>query len=170
VPLRHAILGLLVASPSTGYELTQNFDRSLRNAWHASHSQVYPELARLADDGMIEVVAEGARGSRTWAVTDAGRDELRRWLTEAEPNRGVRNETFVRAFLLLLLDPQDRLPALERELAYREQTRGDLEALDAKLAALPEPSAFAPVVDLGLRVDEPIQAWLREQIEIARRG
>ena len=62
------------SQPSTGYELTQCFDKSLANAWHASHSQIYPELAKLEDEGMVEVVGEGARRSRTWAVTDAGRD------------------------------------------------------------------------------------------------
>ena len=41
--LRYAVLGLLARRPSTGYELTQTFDRSLRTSWHARHSQIYPE-------------------------------------------------------------------------------------------------------------------------------
>ena len=72
--LRHAVLGLLSLQPSTGYELTQRFDRSLRNAWHASHSQIYPELSKLEAEGLVEVVAEGARRSKTWGATDAGRE------------------------------------------------------------------------------------------------
>ena len=44
--LRHALLGLLAVQPATGYELAQKFDASLGTAWHASHSQIYPELAR----------------------------------------------------------------------------------------------------------------------------
>ena len=48
--LRHAMLGLLTLAPSNGYELTRRFDQSLRNAWHASHSQIYPELAKLEQE------------------------------------------------------------------------------------------------------------------------
>ena len=62
----------------TGYELARVFDLSLSNAWHARHSQIYPELARLDELGLVHVVGEGARRSRTWDVTEAGRAELRR--------------------------------------------------------------------------------------------
>jgi PadR family transcriptional regulator, regulatory protein AphA len=170
MPLRHALLGLLASKPQTGYELTRMFDRSLRNAWHASHSQVYPELARLEALGMIEVVAEGARGSRTWAVTPAGRDELRRWLTETEPSRAVRNESAVRWFLIFLLEPAERIAVLERDLAHLEERRAELDEISAQIAAAPHGSPFAPVVDVGQRIDTVMQAWLREQIAIARAG
>src|SRR3712207_2349046 len=116
VSLRHALLGMLAVRPGTGYELAQRFDTSMSNAWHASHSQIYPELAKLTELGMVEVVGEGARRSRTYAVTDAGREELREWLLNTVPNRAQRNETSVRWFLLQLLDPGDRRLALEREL------------------------------------------------------
>src|SRR3954463_2535734 len=100
VSLRHALLGMLTVRPGTGYELAQRFDSSMSNAWYASHSQIYPELARLQEAGMVEVVGEGARRSRTYAVTDAGRREIRDWLVETAPNRAQRSETSVRWFLL----------------------------------------------------------------------
>src|SRR5262245_50063289 len=112
VSLRHALLGMLSLRPGTGYELAQRFDSSMANAWHASHSQIYPELARLQEEGLVEVVGEGARRSRTYAVTDAGRVALRDWLVESEPNRSQRNETTVRWFLLGLLEAPDRRAAL----------------------------------------------------------
>src|SRR3954454_13615800 len=114
VSLRHALLGMLSVEPATGYDLAQKFDVSLATAWHASHSQIYPELARLHEAGMVEVVGEGARRSRTFAITDAGREELRAWLLESEPNRAQRSETGVRWFLVALLEPADRRAVLER--------------------------------------------------------
>src|SRR5215210_4726011 len=101
--LRYALLGLLSVRPGTGYELTQRFDVSLRNAWHASHSQIYPELARLEAEGLAEVVEEGARRSKTFAATQSGREELHRWVRETEPNRAQRNEVTLRLFLAFLL-------------------------------------------------------------------
>ena len=165
--LRHAVLGLLTVQPSTGYELTQRFDKSLANAWHASHSQIYPELAKLQDEGMVEVVGEGARRSRTFAVTEAGRDELRRFMTEAEPVRSQRNETAVRWFLLALLEPDDRRAAVERELAYAEEYVAMLRTTAEQLDALPHRHPFRGTVELGLRTSTVMQQWLREQADEA---
>ena len=75
--LRHALLGALADQPRTGYELLKHFEQSLAYAWSASHSQIYPELARLRDDGLIEQTDAGARNSKTYALTDAGLDEIR---------------------------------------------------------------------------------------------
>ncbi len=165
--LRHAVLGLLTVQPSTGYELTQRFDKSLANAWHASHSQIYPELAKLQDEGMVEVVGEGARRSRTWAVTDAGRDELRRFMTEAEPVRSQRNETAVRWFLVDLLEPADKRKALERELAFCEAELERLNAIAAAIDASDGPKRFRGTVDLGLRMTSVMRDWLQEQLSRA---
>ena len=165
--LRHALIGLLAINPATGYELAQKFDASLGTAWHASHSQIYPELARLLEAGMIEVVGEGARNSRTYAVTDAGHEEIRAWLLEGEANRAQRNETAVRWFLLGLLEPEDRRAAVERELAFAEEYVTNLRAIAAQLDALPHKHPFRGTVELGLRTSTVMRQWLREQAEQA---
>ena len=165
--LRHALLGLLAVAPATGYELAQKFEVSMGTAWHASHSQIYPELARLHEAGMVEVVGEGARNSRTYAVTDAGHDEIRPGCIEGEANRAQRNETAVRWFLLGLLEPDDRRAAVERELAYAEEYFANLQAIAEQLDALPHEHPFRGTVDLGLRTSTVMQQWLREQAEEA---
>ncbi|MDA0179251.1 PadR family transcriptional regulator [Solirubrobacter phytolaccae] len=161
--LRHALLGLLATQPATGYELAQKFDKSLGTAWHASHSQIYPELARLADAGMVEVVGEGARNSRTYAVTEAGYDEIRTWLIETDANRSQRNETAVRWFLLGLLKPEDRRAAVDRELAYAEEYVANLRQIAEQIDAANPEHPFRKTVDLGLRTSSVMQDWLREQ-------
>ena len=162
--LRHSILGLLERKPSTGYELAQMFDISLRTVWHASHSQIYPELARLSAQGLVEVVQHGARGSKTYALTREGQDELRRWLVETDPDRSQRNESAVRLFLTQLLPGADRRRVLERDLAYVEAETAQLTALQERLQP-DEP--FAAQIELGLRTNEVLRAWLREQAAAA---
>ncbi len=163
--LRHAILGLLELSPGTGYELTQRFDITLNNAWHARHSQIYPELAKLEEAGLVEVVGEGARNSRTFAATAAGRDELHRWLTEVEPSRHQRNETALRWFLVFLLPAEERRAVLRRELAFVEQAAAKLRALGAEYDAQGKTGGFRPVMELGFAMDDAMIAWLRHQVE-----
>jgi PadR family transcriptional regulator, regulatory protein AphA len=165
--LRHVVLGLLAVEPATGYDLARRFDLSLANAWHASHSQIYPELAKLEELGMVEVVHEGPRRSRTWAVTDAGREEIRRWMAAPERNRSQRNETAVRWFLLGLLGPADRRAVLEQELAAVDEHCAMLRETAERLDALPEPHPFRPTVDLGLRTAAVMREWLEEQLPAA---
>jgi DNA-binding PadR family transcriptional regulator len=165
--LRYALLGMLAAKPGTGYEITRRFDLSLSNAWHASHSQIYPELGRLEEEGLAEVVGTGARNSRTYGVTAAGREELRRWLVEVEPKRNVRNESAVRWFLIMLLEPADRRVALERELDSMQRELAALRALAADADASGVRGPFRPVIDLGLSVNPVMQDWLRDRIERA---
>ena len=163
--LRHAILGLLAVEPSTGYDLARKFDRSLGSAWHASHSQIYPELSRLEDESMVKVLSEGARRSRTYGITAGGRDELRRWLVDVPPSRLQRNESGVRLFLTpRLLGPADARIALQRDLDDAIAQRAELEGIDALMREADDEHPFHPAVDLGLRVNEVMQDWLRDQL------
>jgi PadR family transcriptional regulator AphA len=155
---------MLEMQPATGYDLTRRFDASLSNAWYASHSQIYPELGRLQEEGLVEVVGEGARRSRTFAVTDDGRAELRHWLLETEPNRAQRNETAVRWFLVALLTPEDRRKIYQRELAHANRFRATLEDRARELDGLEEPHPFRPTVELGLRTTAVMREWLEEQL------
>jgi PadR family transcriptional regulator AphA len=119
--LRHAVLGLLVDKPASGYDLMKRFNTSLANVWPATQSQVYGELARLDAAGLIDVAAEGPRGRKEYTITDAGLAELRRWLTETEPKRVRNNDAVLRVFFLSVLTP--------------EQARGYLTGLAEQAAA-----------------------------------
>lgn len=52
--LKYAILGLLDQHELTGYDITKHFKDSLGQFWSAKHSQIYPELKRLTEEGFIE--------------------------------------------------------------------------------------------------------------------
>ena len=98
--LRHALLGLLAERPGSGWDLLKGFESSLAFVWPATQSQLYTELGRMTDDALIEVTATGARNRKEYAITDAGREELIRWITEVEPERSRRNEALLRVFFL----------------------------------------------------------------------
>ena len=168
--LRYAVLGLLARRPSTGYELTRTFDQSLRTSWHASHSQIYPELAKLEAADLVEIVGRGARRSKTYAITTAGTAELRRWLVEAVPDRSQRNESSLRLFLTPLLDPADRRATYQRDLAQVEQDLAALTELSTAASSAADQEVFAPQVELGIRIDHVLRDWLRAQIATATPG
>src|SRR5689334_6306855 len=115
VSLRHGLLGLLADGPASGYDLLKIFDRSLAFIWPATQSQLYGELNRLAEDGLIIVSDEGPRRRKEYTITPAGRTELEHWLTDSEPDRIRRNDAMLRVFFLGTLRPAQAKAYLERE-------------------------------------------------------
>jgi PadR family transcriptional regulator AphA len=133
VSLRHALLGLLTAKPMTGYDLAKVFERSVDYVWHAPHSQIYPELRRMEADGLVaaEIVPRGTRGrKRAYAVTDAGRAELRRWVAEVTPIEQPRDVERLRSTYLELASYDDARRYFRAHLEHYElwQRRWNLHA------------------------------------------
>ena len=113
--LRHGLLDLLAGEPMSGYDLARFFGASMGNVWPAQHSQIYPELAKLAAEGLISQTGEGARGRKVYETTPAGIDELRRWLRESQPDYSFRNEALLRVFCLWVLPIEEALESLARD-------------------------------------------------------
>jgi DNA-binding PadR family transcriptional regulator len=100
VSLRIAALGLLAQRPGSGYDLLKRFERSMANVWPATQSQLYGELNKLADAGLIEVSELGPRGRKEYRVTAAGRAELLRWIKDPCDDPPARRPDLLRVFLL----------------------------------------------------------------------
>jgi DNA-binding PadR family transcriptional regulator len=159
--LRHALLGALADRPRTGYGLLKHFEQSLAYAWPASHSQIYPELARLRDEGLIEQTGSGARNSKTYAVTAAGLEEVRRWLRGTEPDRRVRSDAALRTFFLWLLEPGEARAELARERRYWSEQLEELEAIKAAPRGPGrKEQAFGIALEGGIRSIGTRLAWL----------
>ena len=127
--LRHALIGLLAAEPASGYELTRRFAESMAYVWPAGHGQIYPELARLADDGLIEQIGKGPRGRRTYSATTQGVAALRLWLRSTEPDYGCRSDADLRDFFLWAVPTAEAIQHLERDAQEHRRRREQVGAL-----------------------------------------
>ncbi|GAB2934596.1 hypothetical protein GCM10027203_39150 [Nonomuraea fastidiosa] len=127
--LRIALLGLLsTVGPASGYGLAKTFDGSLNHVWQAGHTQIYPELVKMAADGLVTVEAEGARGRKIYAITPEGERELRTWMEEHHPVLPARSEIALQAFLLHLMERDQAIAVVER---IRARYQAQLEKLEA---------------------------------------
>lgn len=163
--LRYALLGSLADQPRTGYALLKHFEQSLAYAWPARHSQIYPELARLVDEGLIEQTESGARNSKTYAVTDAGLADIRRWLLETTPERRVRSDAALRTFFLWLLTPEEAERQLERERAYWQGVLDEFRRIqDEPTGRNKKARTFRIALEGGIGTVEARLAWLDDAI------
>ncbi|MGA8112673.1 MAG: PadR family transcriptional regulator [Actinocatenispora sp.] len=172
--LRHALLGLLTEKPASGFDLTKAFDQQLdRWAWHTTHSHIYPELKRMNDDGLVEVVERASRGRKTYAITAAGRAEVRRWMLTPPTSQGVRNESVLRMFLIGTIEPTEATTLLRQyadnaEAMIQELTRTVDEA-DARWRDNPL-SIGRLAAERGLRTLPAFRDWALWAIEQIERN
>ena len=97
--LSHAVLTSLIEKSSSGYDLARRFDKSIGYFWHATHQQIYRELARMEAAGWIESSSApdaGKTRKREYRVLEAGRTELARWAGEASAPMDLRDEFMVK--------------------------------------------------------------------------
>jgi PadR family transcriptional regulator AphA len=152
-PFRGALLGLVARKPMSGYDLAKVFDSTLANVWSAKHSQIYPELASMHEDGLLEMREAGSRRRKEYAITDRGREELAHWLTETLPTAGiVRNDALLRSFFLGYLSLEDAQEFLRRE---RERHAHQLEVYRADMAS------GGPGAEDGWTGGIPLEAGIR---------
>lgn len=81
--LPHAILGLLLDHPMTGYDLKLLFDKELNSFWPAQMSQIYRELGNLEAKEWVEsrIETQQSRPDRkVYSITPAGRQVFQEWL------------------------------------------------------------------------------------------
>ena len=69
--VRAATLLLLEEEPRNGYQLMEEIERRSDGAWRPSPGSIYPALAQLEDEGLIQ--AEESAGRRSFQLTDEGR-------------------------------------------------------------------------------------------------
>jgi DNA-binding PadR family transcriptional regulator len=124
VSLRIAALGLLANEPGSGYDLLRHFEKSMASVWPATQSQLYGELNKLADAGLIEVSDIGPRGRKEYRITEAGRQELQRWVSNPQGDPPYRNASVLRVFLLGAIPSAQ---AREHMVAVAEHADADLK-------------------------------------------
>ena len=133
--LPHALLTALAERPSSGSDLAGRFDRSIGYFWHATHQQIYRELARMEEAGwIVSLPEESTRGrKRAYRLLPAGRKELKRWITLGDDAAPLRDELMVRLWADAAVGPaglakdvRQRLKQHQAMLArYQEIERRD---------------------------------------------
>ncbi|GAU71070.1 putative PadR family transcriptional regulator [Streptomyces sp. NBRC 110611] len=104
--LRHAVLAALLDEELSGYQLAKAFDLGVANFWYAQPQQLYAELARLEEAGLIrgrEVVQDTRPNKRLFQVTDAGLAELEQFTA------ATAKPCFIRDDLLVKVQAADRV-------------------------------------------------------------
>jgi DNA-binding PadR family transcriptional regulator len=172
-----AVLGLLHLGPApgapptastegmSGWDLHVTAKMSLGRFWNVTRSQIYRELQRLADDGLVEAAGEsGARERRPYRLTPAGRAAFAQWLADWV-RAGAREEQLRSPLVLTIffgeLVPPETLRFLLDD--YRVQHQKRLAELRRMQSVLGD-SRRLPEFTLrrGIAYHEMMVRWVEE--------
>jgi DNA-binding PadR family transcriptional regulator len=171
--LKYAILGLINRRPSTGYDITKEFKAELGNFWRARHSQIYPELKRLVNEGLIEyetVIAGEALEKKVYSLKDKGREELLEWLNKDEKMVPTAKDKFrLRMYFSSNIEQEHLVELLESQL---EQRREKLATLKKKIDGYSEVPQFGSqefgdylVLESAILREAAYVEWLERSIK-----
>lgn len=159
------ILGMVALGRTTGYDIKQLVDKSTRNFWAASYGQIYPELKRLEDAGLLagSDAPSGGRARRSYRLTKAGDKALRAWLTsDAEPVWELRDEHTLKLFFADLLTAEEKRALVRARIEFHEQTAARLRQIEPVARAADARSPLE-VLLRGIDLHEFIAGQMRKR-------
>lgn len=175
--LKFAILGLLEQKPRSGYELSQEFESTLNEFWNAKHSQIYPELRKLTQDGSVEYQVEivgTALEKKMYSITEKGQKEFMEWLDQDRPLPPTpKNELRLQVFFSGCLSPQRRLELLEHQLEEHQKRLDHLRHNQTKFGGVVPPKDSQEFGDYlvlmgAIMREENNCRWLEECIRLCK--
>jgi len=162
----YVILGMLRLGKRTGYDIKALVDVSTRFFWAASYGQIYPELARLEEAGLIagERSEEDGRRRKAYALTDAGERALHEWLTSDAPlHAELRHEGVLKFFFADVLEPAEQVELVGRMREHHEAVAAQLRAIQAGMSPEAHEHRF-PLLTLewGIGYQDQLAGWCSE--------
>ena len=151
--------------PCTAYHVRSELKQAPSSHWQASAGSLYPLLARLEKDGLVETSLDDddGRGRKLLKITATGRKELRNWVLAGSDQTHissvtdpVRSRTF---FLQILAAPKRRkyLHELVKQMqAHHLETKAHLEKISERDDLFNYLGALGAVSITAARLD-----WLR---------
>jgi PadR family transcriptional regulator, regulatory protein AphA len=128
--LGYALLGLLARKSLSGYELTGQIKGRVAPFWSTTHSQVYPELSRLEDEGLVahRLVEQSVRpDKKVYSITAEGQEALKEWVTSPVEPRTTRDELVLRAHNAWVADPREAAALFREHGRLHEERLSDYE-------------------------------------------
>jgi DNA-binding PadR family transcriptional regulator len=158
-PTGRVILGLIPFGKRTGYDIKTFVDKTTRYFWAASYGQIYPELKRLEDQGLVRGRPEpsGGRARTVYELTDAGTAALEQWLaSDQEQLYELRDEGMLKLFFSDSL-PERRIDILRAIRTREERALAHLRAIEPH--AKEGPAGSYLTLQLGIGLSEWTIKW-----------
>ena len=156
----YVILGMVSREARSGYEIKAAVDNTTRFFWAASYGQIYPELKRLSEAGLVEGI-DASRGDRkrtVYAITTDGEAELKDWLRQPPETSEMREEGLLKLFFAGALKPAEAVETLRAMRRKRLELSERLRSLEPEKTELQDPYPLM-VLRAGIEFNQWFADW-----------
>lgn len=157
-------LGMLTDGPASGYDMKKCFESSFGHFFPAGYGSIYPALATLARNGMVEfenVPQEGKPDRKVYTITEKGREELMVGLGNPHPTHKVRSEFLAMMCFAHLMSTEQVNAVIDNKLHEIEEFLQMFEKFPpAECASMPSGVNF--VAGFGQFVATSLKAYIEE--------
>ena len=154
-----SLLGFLHDGPQSGWDLVSTAQQKIGDFWSLTRSQVYRELATMAERGLIKGGEVGIRDRRPYRITPAGRRAFQAWLNREPAPEQIRFPLLLTLAFARHVDPA-RLAEFVR--THRAVHADRLHGYRAERAAA-EAEGATPLdlatLDFGIRYEAAVLDW-----------
>jgi PadR family transcriptional regulator AphA len=160
----------------SGYEVGQNIRKSVGHIWSESYGQIYPNLKKLAADGLLSSKLEKQKGKPDrwiYSLTAKGRKRLVEWLIVPPQPEIPRNEMLFKLFFGKLVSPSILIGYIEQMATEHRallETFTQYEQKDIRdLGDFPESQFWRMTARFGQLEMEAHLRWAEETLNILRK-
>lgn len=176
--MEFAVLGLLVISNRTIYEMNAAFKQSISLIYSASYGALQSAIKRLVSRGLADFTetVESGRNKKSYHITPKGQDAFFEWIKSPVNKSRLEVEALSRLhFLGLISDKSERLCIIDGISLAIEEALAGLKALKSDFDEVEVNAKHADIfrfqiatLEYGIASHESARDWfaqLREQIE-----
>lgn len=170
---RYVILGLLSEAPLSGYDIRKIIQMRFTFFWQESYGQIYPELARLEEEGLISIIPQREETKRTrkvYQITEKGQEALKQWLLLVPESEARRYEILLKLYFGNLIPIEHLVQHIsafrldhQKELQLLKQAESELQGI---LHEHENHIYILMAVLLGLKVNTAYVDWADEVTEM----
>ncbi|WP_433374520.1 PadR family transcriptional regulator [Streptosporangium sp. CA-115845] len=169
---RVLLLGVLLDTPLHGYEVRRRLELWGADSWaNVAYGSIYHGLAKMAEEGLLEIIEQGRGGKTVYGITEAGRADFQQQLM----NSWWLVKPIVDPFQVALtfmdrLSPAELVNAME---ARAEQLRASISmmrrALDGK-QGYGAPRHIDECLRLNIHQFQAQLNWIEQSVAKVRDG
>lgn len=172
--LSYAILSALIDRPSSGYDLAKDFDQRVSHFWHASHQQIYRELARMEHDKWVKAKRIAQRNKpdrKLYSVTALGKKALAEWIARPSEVVKIREDLLIKLRAGTLVKSQVLVEELQRHQQVHLETLAFYENVHERDFADSESMSPAEVLNYlvlrcGILYEHAYLTWCEEALAL----
>ncbi len=157
-----SLLGLLHDGELAGWDLVTHAQDRIGNFWTLTQSQVYRELARMTDDGLVTVGDPGPRDRKPYRITEAGRRAFHEWINGDPAHDQIRVPLLLTILFSGHLEPGRLTEILAAERATHASKLAAYLEHEKALVNAPGEAVRLATLRFGIRHEQAALDWFDE--------